>query len=123
MNIIFLVVSCQIIFRRGVQVHEVYSCIFAPYFNLHMRIRNFSKQRFSVLDSAHQSRVKKKKIKIEDYIELVLKLFTDWFELHTADRTQKLKVYFLQLSYYGLKVSFLQLSYYGRPICALTFKK
>ena len=50
-------------------------------------------------------------IKIEDYIELVLKLFTDWFELHTADRKQK------------LKVSFLQLSYYGRPICALTFKK
>ena len=85
-----------------------------------MRIRNFSKQRFSVLDSAHQSRVKKKKkkiiiiiiiIQIEDYIELVLKLFTDWFELHTADRKQK------------LKVSFLQLSYYGRPICALTFKK
>ena len=80
-----------------------------------MRIRNFSKQRFSVLDSAHQSRVKKKKkiiiIKIEDYIELVLKLFTDWFEFHTADRKQK------------LKVSFLQLSYYGRPICALTFKK
>ena len=79
-----------------------------------MRIRNFSKQRFSVLDSAHQSRVKKKIIiiiKIEDYIELVLKLFTDWFELHTADRKQK------------LKVSFLQLSYYGRPICALTFKK
>ena len=114
MNIIFLVVSCQIIFRRGVQVPEVYSWIFAPYFNLHMRIRNFSKQRFSVLDSAHQSRVKKKKIiiiKIEDYIELVLKLFTDWFELHTADRKQK------------LKVSFLQLSYYGRPICALTFKK
>jgi len=113
MNIIFLVVSCQIIFRRGVQVPEVYSCIFAPYFNLHMRIRNFSKQRFSVLDSAHQSRVKKKnkKIKIEDNIELVLKLFIDWFELHTADRTQK------------LKVSFLQLSYYGRPICALTFKK
>ena len=115
MNIIFLVVSCQIIFRRGVQVPEVYSWIFAPYFNLHMRIRNFSKQRFSVLDSAHQSRVKKKKIiiiiKIEDYIELVLKLFTDWFEFHTADRKQK------------LKVSFLQLSYYGRPICALTFKK
>ena len=118
MNIIFLVVSCQIIFRRGVQVPEVYSWIFAPYFNLHMRIRNFSKQRFSVLDSAHQSRVKKKKIiiiiiiiQIEDYIELVLKLFTDWFELHTADRKQK------------LKVSFLQLSYYGRPICALTFKK
>ena len=86
-----------------------------------MRIRNFSKQRFSVLHSAHQSRVKKKKInkkiiiiiiiQIEDYIELVLKLFTDWFELHTADRKQK------------LKVSFLQLSYYGRPICALTFKK
>ena len=83
-----------------------------------MRIRNLSKQRFSVLDSAHQSRVKKKKIKIkiiiiiiEDYIELVLKLFTDWFELHTADRKQK------------LKVSFLHLSYYGRPICALTFKK
>ena len=80
-----------------------------------MRIRNLSKQRFSVLDSAHQSRVKKKIIiiiiKIEDYIELVLKLFTDWFELHTADRKQK------------LKVSFLQLSYYGRPICALTVKK
>lgn len=77
-----------------------------------MRIRNFSKQRFSVLDSAYQSRVKKIIIiKIEDYIELVLKLFTDWFELHTADRTQK------------LKVSFLQLSYYGRPICALTCKK
>ena len=117
MNIIFLVVSCQIIFRRGVQVPEVYSWIFAPYFNLHMRIRNFSKQRFSVLDSVIKAALKKKKkkiiiiIKIEDYIELVLKLFTDWFELHTADRKQK------------LKVSFLQLSYYGRPICALTFKK
>ena len=115
MNIIFLVVSCQIIFRRGVQVPEVYSWI---EYLLRTSISTWESE--TLANNVFQYWILlikaawKKKIiiiKIEDYIELVLKLFTDWFELHTADRKQK------------LKVSFLQLSYYGRPICALTFKK
>ena len=68
-------------YRFKLFLDAAYKCIkyTIPVYWPSTRTRNFSKQPFSVLDSAHQGRVKK--IKIENNIELILKLFIDWTEL------------------------------------------